>query len=73
MALTASPEPKVWKKSSACTGTATCVEYSALPDGGAAIRDGKDPQGPELHFTATEWAAFLSGARAGEFGPGATA
>lgn len=69
MALTASSEPKqVWKKSSACTGTATCVEVHALPDGGAAIRDGKDPQGPELHFTAAEWAAFVTGVRAGEFG-----
>jgi len=40
-----------------------------LPDGGAAIRDGKDPQGPELHFDAAEWAAFLAAVRAGEFDP----
>ena len=68
VAVTASTEPKpVWTKSSFCTGTATCVEVAALPDGGAAIRDGKHLEGPELRFTATEWAAFLAGARAGEF------
>ncbi len=33
-----------------------------------AIRDSKDPDGPALVFTADEWRAFVSGARAGEFG-----
>ena len=56
-----------WKRSSACTGTATCVEFKVLPEGGAAIRDGKDPGGPTLIFTASEWSAFIAGARAGEF------
>ena len=60
--------PSAWRKSSICTNVATCVEVAVLPDGGTAIRDGKDPQGPELHFTAAEWAAFVTGVRAGEFG-----
>lgn len=62
--------PLIWRRPSDCPNNATCVEIAALPDGGAAIRDGKDPQGPELRFGAAEWAAFLAAARAGEFNPG---
>lgn len=38
-----------------------------LPDGGAVLRDSKDPTGPRLPFDAAEWAAFLRAAKAGEF------
>jgi hypothetical protein len=43
-----------------------CVE---MADGGDAVlvRDSKDPSGPVLRFTRTEVAAWLAGARAGEF------
>jgi hypothetical protein len=44
-----------------------CVEVAYLPDGGRALRDSKDPNGPVLRFTAGEWDAFTKGARAGEF------
>jgi len=45
-----------------------CVEVADLPaDGGRAVRDSKNPTGPALTFTATEWAAFTAGVRAGEF------
>ena len=27
----------------------------------------KDPEGPVLRFTASEWSAFIAGARDGEF------
>lgn len=30
-----------------------------LPGGGRAVRDSKDPDGPELQFSAREWARFL--------------
>ena len=62
-------EPLVWRSSSACTSGAACVEVAALPNGGAAVRDGKNRQGPVLCFSAAEWAAFRSGVRAGEFDP----
>lgn len=52
-----------------CTGSATCVQIAALPDGGAAIRDGKDPEGPTLKFDGAEWAAFLKAVKAGSFDP----
>ena len=68
--MTNSPRPTlVWKKSSACAGTANCVEVATLPDSGIAVRDSKDPQGPSLSFSRSEWVEFLSGARAGEFAP----
>lgn len=44
-----------------------CVEVAPLADGGKAIRDSKDQGGPVLHFTPSEWLAFLDGAKAGEF------
>ena len=56
-----------WHRPSGCAGDGCCVEVAALPDSGAAIRDGKNPQGSELHFDAAEWAAFVAAAKAGEF------
>lgn len=54
-----------WIKSSYCSG-GDCVE-TALHDGHVLVRDSRDPSGPQLRFTAEEWAAFLAGAKAGEF------
>jgi Domain of unknown function (DUF397) len=54
-----------WRKSTR-SGTNGCVEV-AFVQGQVAIRDSKQRRGPVLVFTAHEWAAFLSGVRAGEF------
>lgn len=43
-----------------------CVEVANLGNA-VAVRDSKDPDGPALIFTPGEWAAFLQGAKAGEF------
>ncbi|WP_239308080.1 DUF397 domain-containing protein [Frankia sp. Cj3] len=60
--------PLNWRKSSYSGGTGgNCVEVATLPDGGRAVRDSKNPDGPVLRFTATEWTAFLAGAQDGEF------
>ncbi|MDT3444474.1 DUF397 domain-containing protein [Pseudofrankia sp. BMG5.37] len=56
-----------WRKSSHSSGNGACVEVLRLADGGRAVRDSKDPDGAVLRFTAAEWAAFLAGARDGEF------
>lgn len=62
-----------WYKSSSCPSNATCVEVAALPDGGFAMRDGKNPQGPALRFDAAAWRAFIADARAGGFDPAGVA
>lgn len=43
-----------------------CVEGAFLADGAMAVRDSKDPHGPALIFTTTEWTAFTSAIRSGE-------
>ncbi len=48
-----------WRKSSYSGDQGNCVEVAALPDGGHAVRDSKDPNGPVLQFTADEWASFM--------------
>lgn len=55
-----------WRKSSASAGEHECVEIAALPGGGRAVRDSKNPDREPLRFTATEWAAFRAGVIAGE-------
>jgi hypothetical protein len=43
------------------------VEVAELIDGGRAVRHSKDPDGPRLRFTASEWKAFIAGVKDGEF------
>jgi Domain of unknown function (DUF397) len=56
-----------WFKSSLSTPNGDCVEAAALPDGGMALRNSRDPEGGTLRFTEKEWACFAGGVRAGEF------
>lgn len=58
-------ESGIWRKSST-SNQQGCVEV-ALRRGEIMVRDSKDPRGPTLRFTTTEWAAFLTGVRRGEF------
>ncbi|MER7132086.1 DUF397 domain-containing protein [Streptosporangium saharense] len=65
-----------WRKSSLSGNNGgNCVEVAELEgvaEGRAdlvAVRDSKDPEGPKLFFTPTEWDAFLNGVKAGQFGP----
>jgi hypothetical protein len=57
----------VWRKAAASKPDGNCVELAQLSDGGVAVRDSKDPEGPMLRFTAAEWAAFAEGWGGGEF------
>lgn len=56
-----------WRKSRHSAGNGgDCVEVATV-DRRVAVRDSKDPDGPALMFTPAEWAAFLAGAKDGEF------
>ena len=44
-----------------------CVEVARLADGQVAVRNSRHCDGPALVFTAAEWAAFVGGARDGDF------
>ncbi len=59
-----------WVKSSRSSGSGSgdCVEVARNLDGVVAVRDSKNPDGPVLVFTPSEWRAFLDGAKDGEFG-----
>ncbi|WP_330177067.1 DUF397 domain-containing protein [Streptomyces sp. NBC_01498] len=56
-----------WVKSERSTANGQCVELASLPGGRVAMRNSTDPDGPALVFEAFEMAAFLDGARKGEF------
>jgi hypothetical protein len=56
-----------WRKSTYSGANGDCVEVADNLPGVVAVRDSKNREGPALVFTCTEWDAFLSGARDGEF------
>ncbi|WP_439676101.1 DUF397 domain-containing protein [Embleya sp. MST-111070] len=56
----------VWIKASASDQNGTCVELADMA-GGVAMRDSKNPDLPALRYTRDELAAFIAGAKAGEF------
>ena len=55
-----------WLKAQASGANGNCVEIASTV-GKIAMRDSKDPDGPILVYTPTEFSAFLEGARGGEF------
>lgn len=46
-----------WRKSTYSNGSSSCIEAAARP-GTVAVRDSKDPAGPQLTIPATSWSAF---------------
>ena len=56
-----------WRKSKASNPSGACVEVAPLADGEIAVRNSRHPSGPVLIYTRAEIAAFLAGAKAGEF------
>lgn len=47
-----------WFKSSKSSANGQCTMCARLPNGDMAVKDSKDPHGPVLLFSATEWQAF---------------
>jgi hypothetical protein len=49
-----------WVKSSYSGGeSANCVEIAALPGGGRAVRDSKDPDGAVLRLSPAQWLGLI--------------
>jgi hypothetical protein len=59
-------EPHAFRRSS-FSEHGECVEVAVVGTG-VIVRDSKNPGGPRLWFSRTEWTAFLYGVLAGEFG-----
>ncbi|HEY7263968.1 MAG TPA: DUF397 domain-containing protein [Trebonia sp.] len=56
-----------WQKSRHSNPNGACVEVAVLRDGEIAVRNSRFPGGPALVYTRAEIAAFLAGAKDGEF------
>lgn len=68
----------VWHKASLSGDTGgNCVEVAVVDAPGVGhkaglgslhvLRDSKNPEGPKLFFTQSEWDAFVGGVKLGEF------
>ena len=56
-----------WQKSKYSNPNGACVEVAHLANGEIAVRNSRFPAGPALVYTRAEIAAFLAGAKDGEF------
>ena len=57
-----------WQKSRRSNPSGNCVELAVLPGGaGIALRNSRYPDGPALVYTSAEIAAFVQGAKEGDF------
>ncbi len=56
-----------WRKSRHSNPSGNCVEIAELPGGSIAIRNSRHPAGAALICPRAEFAAFVAGARDGDF------
>lgn len=56
-----------WRKSTYSGDQGDCVEVRPNLRGGVDVRHSQDPDGITIHYTDSEWTAFIAGAKNGEF------
>jgi hypothetical protein len=56
-----------WRKATASNPDGDCLEMARLACGHISVRNSRQPDGPSVAFTPREIAAFLDGAKRGEF------
>jgi hypothetical protein len=56
----------LWFKSRRSSGNGACVEIAFVSEGGMAMRDSKDPDGPVIYFSTSAWRRFVAGVRSDE-------
>lgn len=49
-----------WRKSTHSNNGGSCIQVATAAPGIIAVRDSKNPDGPELAFTTRQWMAFTS-------------
>jgi Domain of unknown function (DUF397) len=54
-----------WHKSTRSSANGQCVEVAHL-DQAVAVRDSKNPNGPNLIFTRRDWSTFIRGLKNGD-------
>ncbi|MBG0830352.1 DUF397 domain-containing protein [Planomonospora sp. ID67723] len=57
----------VWRKSRFSNPSGNCVELAALPGGAVAVRNSRDPHGPALVYTRSDFESFVRGVKDGDF------